>query len=76
LDANRESAPTVESIGRLPCRNQIENPARSWIDPVSNLGRGEMQERRGFPVSSGADGQTEEQGRQPEAYCDIKKYFN
>jgi hypothetical protein len=49
---------TVESIVRkLPCRNQIEYPARSWVDPVSNLGRGEKQERRGFPVTSGADGQ-------------------
>jgi len=47
---------TVESIVRkLPCRNQIENPARSWVDPVSNFGRGEKQERRGFPVTSGAD---------------------
>jgi len=68
LDANRESARTVESIGRkLPCRNQIENPARSWVDPVSNFGRGEKQERRGFPVTSGADKQEEGGSLRPTA---------
>ena len=42
----------LESIGReLPCRDQVGNPARFWVDSATSLRWGEKQEPLRFPLA-------------------------